>query len=85
MTTEKSPFAVEKNRAIPKPTKALVQTRYPWYDLEIGDSFFVSFEEGPMSLRHLNCPPALKAQGYRITRRTVTEDGVLGMRFWRVE
>jgi hypothetical protein len=66
--------------------------KYPFRRMEIGDSFFVS-DEGRMSGQWLRAKlytyaASVRKRGVpdlRITARVVEENGVSGVRVWRVE
>ena len=51
--------------------------KYPYYDLRIGDSFFVT-------RAHLNISTWSKMTGFKFTQRRVRENGRDGLRVWRV-
>jgi hypothetical protein len=55
--------------------------KYPWTAMGVGDSFFVP-GKNTSSTRICN-PPTLTEQGWKFAMRTVTEDGVKGVRVWR--
>jgi len=61
------------------------QARYPFRKLQVGQSFFVSDPK-----RFVGCRRAASMTGPRIgngvkfVTRTVTENGVKGVRIWRV-
>lgn len=73
---------------IPMPVRPAQNTAsYPFKDLEIGQSFFVALKAGEMPLN----AAAIRARTYwqhrlgtKYASRTVTEDGVKGLRFWRL-
>lgn len=70
-------IVIEKN--IPAP--AITRTRtYPFREMEIGDSFFVTAT--PVVNIH-GC--ARRHRPKKFICRTVTENGVRGIRVWRVE
>lgn len=76
---------IEINKGVPMPAIAGGRKIYPFGAMEIGESFFVpgvkskkvSAAAGAYQGRHGN----LK----KFSTRTVTENGVLGVRCWRVE
>lgn len=73
-------YKIDKNIEQPRH-----QRKYPWRDMEIGDSFFVPDADLPKSKADgLRPSMALIKTGFKITRRTVTENGVRGIRIWRV-
>lgn len=73
---------------VPLPDAYRSRTRFPWKDMEAGQSFFAPGYKtagmaGPgkqMNLSH----PRLSVPGSKWTVRTVTENGVSGVRVWRV-
>ncbi len=72
-------FKIDKGIELP-PER--VKNSYPWKELSIGDSFFVpNMRSGArqglqsISARH----------GIRIAVRSVVENGVKGVRVWRIE
>lgn len=70
---------VDKN--VPLPPPAAQRVKYPLGDLQPGDSFFVpgkrSNHMGPVLARR-------RRAGWKLTVRNVTEDGVDGVRVWRL-
>lgn len=57
--------------------------KYPWYEMEVGDSFFVpSTNPSRFMGSKYNY---LRARGIEISCRAVTENGINGVRVWRVE
>lgn len=56
---------------------------YPWGQLQPGDSFFVPGQT--ISGLGGSISRARKVFGFKLISRTVTEDGVKGVRVWRVE
>ena len=76
-------FKVEKGVPIPVARRG-TEKKYPFSDLEIGDSFFVSGKlvvtfSGQVSTAAKRMP------GRRFTARTVTENGIKGVRVWRTK
>lgn len=56
-------------------------TRYPFKQMEVGDSFFVPGKtiqdlKGPLNYASCDCR--------RFTTRRVTENGITGLRIWRI-
>lgn len=75
-------YKIEKS--IPKPTKR--QPKYPFADMEVGDSFFVG-ETGAAIQSRLSSSAAYrgkKGQGVFTVQKDVT-DGIDGYRIWRTE
>ena len=73
---------IESNVPIPESTSGR-RLKYPFESLEVGDSFFVEGKEPAQvsgSKKHFSAK-----LGHRYICRTVTEDGVKGVRLWRVE
>ena len=66
---------VEKGFPMPESKKL---RKYPLDVMEVGDSFFV-----PNGLQGHISPSANKLHPKRFTTRTVTEDGIRGIRVWR--
>ena len=71
---------IQKN--VPIPAAKGRPVKYPLATMVVGDSFFVATDvrsavSGPAS----RCR---KKTGYRFTIRTVEEDGIKGIRVWRV-
>ena len=73
---------IDKGIPVAKDTRGKPR-KYPMEDLEVGDSFFAegrkSGDIGPVLAR------ARKSTGRKFTSRTVTENGVIGTRVWRIE
>ena len=86
-------FEIEKD--VPIPEKANLQTKYPFRDLEVGDSFFVPFsesgqEEGAKTTPQkylvstiLQASRRFKKNGEQYTCRSDRKNK--GVRCWRVE
>ena len=79
-------YTIEKN--IPMPATGGSGGRkgkYPWNELEIGDSFLVVNKEISLGQRHRGWRPQpsknLRDIGYKTSSRYITE----GVRVWRVE
>lgn len=75
---------IKIDKGVPMPTGATGRppNRYPWVGMEIGDSFFVPGRKAATMGGTL--ASAKKTHGYICRCRTVTEDGVAGVRVWRV-
>lgn len=76
MPKSNSEFKIEKN--VPIPADRRKKSKYPWKEMEIGDSFFVP-GKGTHEFRAV--PGAQKRYGMKFTMRAV--EG--GVRVWRVE
>lgn len=67
---------IEKNIPIPTKASAGRKSMFPWEDMQVGDSFFVSEHKSPPS-----APSRVRKEGMKFTSRSV--DG--GFRVWRTE
>ena len=70
------------DRGVPIPTAIKGCRKYPWLEMDIGDSFFApisvgSISQGIVYARSHN-------SNLKFTRRTVIENGVKGVRVWRI-
>lgn len=75
-------FIIEKGIEIPIRTDS--RNKYPFRDMEIGDSFFVPNDNLPPSASKNFCQfvqPGAKRLGIKITTRKVKD----GFRVWRIE
>ncbi len=71
---------IDKN--IPAPTTgAGAPPKYPFGEMEIGDSFFIANATGNALI---SASKNWRKNGEKYTSRTVTEDGVPGCRIWRI-
>ena len=68
---------IEKGIEIPSRN---VDARYPFKDMEVGDSFFTT--STPQSYVSLNTR-VLRPK--KFSCRTVVENGIRGLRIWRIE
>ncbi len=74
------------DKHIPVPPDA-TKRKYPFRDMQPGDSAFFPGE----NLRHkqhrayMSARNYVKSKGWKIAVRSVVEDGVKGIRIWRVE
>ena len=55
---------------------------YPWREMDVGDSFFVPEAKTPRITG--NAAGVAKRTGFKFSVRAVTENGVKGVRVWRV-
>ena len=74
---------VKIDKGVPMPPAFhYLRRKYPLADMEVGDSFFTAGAKtnffGSYTSRH-------KKFGKKFTTRAVVEDGVTGVRVWRVE
>ncbi|XWN29940.1 MAG: hypothetical protein ROR55_20960 [Devosia sp.] len=65
------------------------KSRYPLAELDVGQSFFVASDPPEMQGQHQRRMSALvvghsRRNGGKFATRRVTEDGVPGVRVWRV-
>jgi len=67
------------DRGIPAPVGSTRTARYPFTILEVGESFFV-----PGAVRQQFCIGYYSRNGKRFATCRVTEDGVRGLRIWRI-
>ena len=77
-----SGFSIEKGVPIPE-SRGGGRGKYPFREMEIGDSFFVAGKSTAKFSAHVH--HHRKRHGLKFTTRTVTEDGVKGVRIWRTE
>jgi hypothetical protein len=61
------------------------EPKYPWRELDIGDSFFASVADAPGRSLRSSMIHAQKRYGLVLTSRTRVENGVKGIRIWRIE
>ena len=71
------------DKGIPVPTRTR-NVRSPWRQLDPGDSAFVPGVRAPHLSSRLRSK-AMRRDGYLFILRTLTEDGVKGVRVWRVD
>lgn len=69
---------IEITKGVPTPRGR--RSKYPFRDMEIGDSFFAP---GSSVIGIHGC--ARRHRPMRFTCRSVVEDGVAGIRVWRIE
>lgn len=80
---------IDKNIDLPAASRgAGIGGIYPWKELGVGDSFFVPAKDGVRTLqRNLSCGGRLYTRrhgGGGFATRVVTENGVKGVRVWRI-
>lgn len=75
-----SKIGIDKN--VPIPTKADRTTKYPWADMEIGDSFFVP-KANKNTIASTSAAASVK---YRHSYKTVevVQGRTKGVRVWRI-
>jgi len=77
-------FVLENNIPIPASRKSSGVCKYPWEDMKIGQSFFVPLSELTSEDARPSPPDSLKKTGYRVQTRKLIENGVCGIRVWRI-
>ncbi len=78
-TTNLTEFTIE--RGIPIPPRPLLQRRYPFKDMKVGDSIFVP--NPTSSLRGYVCTWS-RDHGMKFASRRETVRRKNGLRFWRI-
>ena len=68
---------------IPLPRRRGAHRIYPFAEMRVGDSFFVPHKGQKRLAAQL--VSGARSQGIRASARTVTENGVEGVRCWRIE
>lgn len=71
---------IEIDKHVPMPGK---RNKYPWSELQPGDSFFVPGREVKSFGSQVHASSVRTGHGY--TTRTVVENGVRGVRVWRTK
>lgn len=79
---------IEKGIALPARGRA-IPAKYPWAEMAPGDSFFVpNFTVAPKSITGKTAMSVHAGKkihpGSKWTMRTVTENGIKGVRVWRL-
>jgi hypothetical protein len=75
-------FEIEKNILVPPKQKQVYRGKYPFAQMQVGDSFFVRQEQGNKSAIRSSAQLAKKALGFRFIVRTDNDN--TGVRVWRV-
>jgi hypothetical protein len=70
------------DKSVPLPRPRPHNSVYPWQQMDVGDSFFAPCEKRGAVQSALSY--AGKRNGFKFATRTVTENGVTGVRVWRV-
>jgi hypothetical protein len=76
-------WEIARNIAVPETLIRREPRGYPYHDLEVGESFLVQASATKSARDKFRLKN--KIQGKRFVSRTVIEDGVVGVRVWRVE
>lgn len=80
-TVETAGITVDKGVPLPRPRAS--QSKYPWDEMAVGDSFFVPHGDPTVIA---GCASHQKRRGTgRFTTRSLVENGVAGVRVWRME
>jgi len=81
-------FKIEKGIPLAAETRGR-KRKYPWPEMEVGDSIFVagqsSHDKGGKRSAYTSAQHYARRRDLKFAVRTVTEDGVDGVRIWRVE
>lgn len=75
-----SEFKIESG--VPLAAKSERKTKYPWRGMEVGDSFFIP--EAKQTSVSSCAASATRSLGIKLATRSVTENGVAGVRVWRI-
>jgi len=73
-------YEIEKHVQIPGNGRR----KYPFQDMGVGDSFFVSSMSGKNNIARVAATNYGKRNNIKFLTRMCIEDGVAGMRIWRV-
>ena len=73
---------IDKGKPIAAHPKKAKVSKYPWPDMEVGDSFFLPGMN--VAAFSGSAHTAGRRTGKKFSLRTLTEDGVKGVRCWRV-
>ena len=76
-TERRMPSVIEITKGLPTPRGR--RSKYPFRDMEVGDSFFAP---GSSVIGIHGC--ARRHRPMKFTCRSVVEDGVVGIRVWRI-
>ena len=81
---------IKIDKGVPVPAAFTAKEKFPWLQMSVGDSFFApnyaqakhlrKNGEKPLSVTF----PRTKVPGSKWVTRTVTENGIRGVRVWRV-
>jgi len=72
-------FTIEKGIPLGKIRKRQCGSKFPWKEMEIGDSFFSPRKSG-LALKEYST-----TYGIKLTQRAVVENGIKGYRIWRTK
>lgn len=71
---------IKIDKGVPIPTEVHKNRKYPWYEMEVGDSFFAKNAYSTMAGSKKG---AELTSGFVFTIKVVVENGVKGCRVWR--
>ena len=84
-----SEIEIEKDVALAPALRKRPLTKYPFYEMEVGDSFFVALDgRSKLEITHKLCCAVIHAKkkmnGAKFITRGVKEERGEGVRVWRV-
>lgn len=77
-------ITIDKDKPMPNGYGRGAPRKYPFDELAVGESFFVPGKKANDLYSSADCAK-LRCPGRKFSRRTVTENGVTGVRVWRVQ
>jgi hypothetical protein len=77
-------FPIERGVPVPPLGRQLVR-KYPFCAMKVGDSFFVPGQTSVKGSARVAAATYGRRNNMRFTGRTVTQDGISGLRIWRVK
>ncbi len=75
-------MTVKIDKGVPVPKLRQKYLKYPWKEMNVGDSFFIPDTTSGRKGGMMKTP---RSMGMKIVMRNVTENGVKGVRVWRIE
>ena len=81
---------IKIDKGVPMPSAFAAKERFPWLEMAVGDSFFAPNYAQSKHMRKngektlSTTFPRTKVPGSKWVTRTVTENGIRGVRVWRV-
>ena len=76
-------YKIEKGVPLPPGAGRKGRNKYPWYEMEVGDSCFLP-DADPRAVSQAASNVARRNNGLRFATRAVTENGVKGVRVWKI-
>ncbi len=76
-------YKIEKGVPVPLGAGCRGRLKYPWALMAPGDSFFVP-DSAPKMVSQAASNVARRHKGLRFATRAVTENGVKGVRVWKI-